>query len=434
MTAVSTQQTSHYLRRGAIVMLLCVAGGFAVDYCLNLLLSRLLDPTEFGDFKVAYSFGFLASVVVVLGGDRAAPSLLSADLAKDDNRAVWEFLRFFGLIALGLSTVLIFLVTLASVLHVGSFDLGRHHAVVHISVVVPFIAFGALLARVLQAGKFLGAATASWRIAFPLLQVVLLAALAGVVEPLRVDHAVAAASLSVLLLCGWLWGRARRLALIEVRRRPDLFDTGKALRTAVPMMAVMLLALGLAQTDIFMLEWLGDEHHVGHFAAAASSAHWVFLAQATIMGVFAPLIAPAIAAGAETASRTFWQAQRAVTAATVLLVVLLGVGAPLLLSLFGPDYEHAVSALRLLTLAYATSCLAAPAASWLQYSGRGRAALIAALGALIVDAGANYYAIPRYGVDGAAAATLAAMSVSGVGVSVAILRHGLLPISAGRPR
>jgi hypothetical protein len=54
-----------------------------------------LPPHDYGDFKVAYAFAFLCSVLVVLGGDRAAPKFLSAPLAEGDNRGVWEYLWFY---------------------------------------------------------------------------------------------------------------------------------------------------------------------------------------------------------------------------------------------------------------------------------------------------------------------------------------------------
>ncbi len=179
------------------------------------------------------------------------------DLARGEHRAVWEYLRFFALVALGLSIVLIAAVALVSVLHVGPVSFERHHAVVHISIVVPFIAFGALLARVLQAGKYLASAAVSWRIAFPVLQIAMLAVLAILVERVTLDQAIGVAMLAVVLVCIWLWNRLRGLGLVELRRRPGLFDGRRALASSRRYVR-HVAGLGLAQTDIFMVG-LADE-------------------------------------------------------------------------------------------------------------------------------------------------------------------------------
>ena len=399
-------------------------GGFVADYVYNLTLSRFLSPTGYGDFKVAYAFAFIASVVVVLGGDRAAPKFLSEALARAENGPVWEYLRFYGLLSLGLSALVIAGTVGYGILHSGPNDLHEHHPIVPISFVVPILAIGALLARLLQAAKRPGSAVLPWRVALPLMQVTAIVGLALFDVPITLHEVIVIALVVPALITAWLWDRARGLGLIALQRRPDLLQGRKTLSASIPMMLVMLLAVALTQTDLFMCEILGEEHEPGYFGAAAATAHWVFLAQTTIIGVFAPLIAPAMGQGAAAARRIYWRAQASVTAAGLLLTLILIGLAPFLLSLFGAGFEVAATSLKLLTVAYFASSCAAPSSLWLQYSGKGATVAAIASCALAFDVAGNFLLIPRYGIDGAAAATLAAMLISGVATAVAMAKLG----------
>ncbi len=165
--------SSQYFQQGAMVLIFGIVGGFTADYAFNLTLSRLLPTHEYGDYKVAYAFAITSSVLVLLGGDRAAPRFLSSCLAKDDNSGVWEYLWFYLRIALLLSVILILATIIGSFLHLGPVDLEDHHPLIYMSFVVPLIALGALLSRLLQSAKFLALANLPWRIGLPLLKTIL---------------------------------------------------------------------------------------------------------------------------------------------------------------------------------------------------------------------------------------------------------------------
>jgi O-antigen/teichoic acid export membrane protein len=426
--SMAAQQTSgdsspRYLERGALVMVLGIIGGFGADYAFNLTLSRLLPPHDYGDFKVAYAFAFLCSVLVVLGGDRAAPKFLSAPLAEGDNRGVWEYLWFYIRVAGSLSAAVIAVTVIVSLLHVGAVDLEHHHPLLYVSFVIPLMALGGLLSRLLQAAKLLGAAVLPWRIALPLLQTGLVVSLGLLVETLTLVAVIAAAAAAVAVVLYWQWRRARRARLIALQRHPELLNTAAALKVSVPMMAAMLAILALNQMDLFMFEALGDEHEVGYFAAAATTSHMVILAQVTIVGIFTPLIAPAMAAGTRAADSLFWRAQRLVVFSSLPLAAGLILFGGELLSLFGEGFEQATVALRILTLAYAASALAALCSIWLQYSAKGRTVVAITAAALLIDAVGNYLLIPEYGLNGAASATAAAMIAAAIATWFAMYRE-----------
>jgi len=420
---MSTQaDSSRYLQRGAALLILGVLGGFAADYLFNVTLSRRLHPVEYGDFKVAYGFASILGVAVLLGGDRAASRFLSAGLARGDNGPVREYLRFYGAVALGLSALGAIATLALSLMHVGPVDLEDHHPLLWASFTVPVIAVGALLARVLQAARRVGSATLPWRIGFPLVKTALIVAVGFYFGTLHASVVIALAGFAAVLVSAFQWRRIRSLGLVRIARRPGGPSPRELLSISAPMMASMLLTMALGQLDLFLFEALGDEHSVGHFAAAATTAHAVVLVQVTIIGLFAPLIGPAMEAGKEASQALFRRVLRVMfIAATTAMGVLTLVGESAL-GLFGEGYDDVASALKLLGVGYLVWALAAPASVWLQYAGRGRVVTLISLAALLTDAACNYWWIPPYGATGAAAATTAAMSLGAAAIWLVFLR------------
>jgi O-antigen/teichoic acid export membrane protein len=390
------------------------------------MLSNTLGAHAYGDFKVAYAFAFLCSVFVVLGGDRAAPKYLAGPLSRGDNRVAWEYMWLFVRVAAVLSAVVIALTVMVSALHLGEVAADEHHALAYLSFTVPLIAVGALLARLLQSAKLLSDALLPWRIGLPAVMIALLVGFGAFLE-LTLYGVMLIAGSAVVVVVGWLWWRARRRGLLEIHRYPSLLNPRSTLAAAIPMMAAMVLTLALTNADLFLFEALGDEDEVGHFAAAAATAHWIFLAQMAVTSVFAPLIPLAMSAGGQLPRELFWRAQKWVVSAAALLGLVVMAFAPQLLSLFGAGFDHAATAVRLLTLAYVVSCLAAPSSIWLQYSGRGRTVVVIGVAALILDVAGNLLLIPSYGYNGAAAATAIAMAFYAAAIMLAMAKQAFAP-------
>ncbi|WP_281558016.1 oligosaccharide flippase family protein [Thalassomonas sp. RHCl1] len=412
MSANTGQDTpvKDYLKKGSLILAVAVIAGFALDYIFNLTLSRTLSSHEYGDYKVAFAFATITSVLTLLGGDRVAPRILSGPLSQGDNRSVWEFLRFYLLITAALSLLVIIGTALASYWHIGSTDLEHHHPLLLMSLAIPLISIGALLSRILQAAKMLALSNLPWRIGLPLLKTLLILLLAVTLAEVELWHVVVSGITAVCLIISWQWYKIRQLNLIQLQRVPGSFTGNKLLTLSVPMMMAMLITLALNQIDLFLLEVLAPEHEVGLFAAAATTSHILPVVQTTIAGLFLPLIGPALEGNAERARALFWQGQKLISASILCLVITLLFVGSWLLSFFGKDYVQAEQALIYLALAYALWGLAAFASTWLQYANKGSYVIRIGCATLAIDAGLNLWLIPLYGINGAALATLIAMA------------------------
>ena len=413
-----------YIRRGGLALIAVGIGGFLADYGLNVGLSHLLPPHQYGDFRVARELAALLGAAVLLGGDRAAPKALAGPLLNGEHGRAWEYLRFYLGVGLVLSVVAIAGTWGASWLCVGSTDPMEHHAMAWLVLSVPMLCVGALASRGLQAARRPFLAAFPWRFGLPaliLLGLLLTAWLRGAVE---LHHALLIALGAAAVVSAAQWWQLRRLELPRLPRHPESRLSRLWLQTSVPMMGAFLVSLALNQSDFYFLEWLGDEPEVGHYAAAVTTAHLLLLVQTTVVGLMSPLLQPAIDDGPEEARRILRRGQQLMFAGLVPAAVALALAARPVLSLFGPSYTRAVLVLDFLLVGNTAWAAAALSALWLQYTRRG-ATIVAITGVtLVVDSLLNLLLIPRYGMNGAAASTALTMTLAALAVVVARRRGG----------
>ena len=419
----------EYFRRGTAIMLLSVFAGFAADYGFNLTLSHVLEAHEYGDYKVAYAFAAVGSVAVLLGGDRIAPRVLSAPIARGDFRTVFPFFRFYFFIALALSFLLSIVTVTANYLQNGAVT--HFHPVAFMTFVIPLIAGGALISRLLQSAKKVPLANLPWRIVLPIIKMLFVLLLVSVVTKVAIWQVIVAGAVAALIIIFWQWTHIQKHGLLGDGEGRVPLEKKQTLRLSIPMMAVMLVTIAHNHLDLFMMEFLGDEKEVGYFAAAMTTAHLLPVAQTAVAALFLPLVVPAMQRGSTEAEALFSRAQKVITAVTALLWLLLMLTGPWLLSLFGPGFERGEETLVILGTAYGLWALAAFASTWLQYADRGRMVLLASAGALMLNAACNLWLIPRYGMEGAAASTLIAMTVTATALVAMRHRYAKQPLQKG---
>ncbi|KDM91302.1 oligosaccharide flippase family protein [Photobacterium galatheae] len=408
-----TGALSGYIRSGFLIMLSSLVLGFIADYLLNLTLSHALPAHQYGDYKVAYAFATLSGVIILLGGDRIAPRILATAIVEQNRGYVLSFLRFYLGIALLLSMLIITATYLAGLLHFGETDLAEHHPLMQIAFVIPLIACGALLSRVLQSAKMLALSNLPWRLGLPLIKMGAVVLLMFTLSQVEIWHVILSGGITVAGITLFQWYKIRSLGFIDSTQAiPPLTEKRQLLFWSVPMMLTMLISIALNQVDLFMLEILADEHEVGHFAAAATTAHLLPVAQVTIAGIFLPLMGPAMDESPELAKKLFWRAQKII----MLTIFILATGelyyGSWLLSFFGNNFQQAEQALYWLIIAYAIWGFSGFTSTWLQYSHHGRSIVIIGVLTLLADITANFWLIPVMGMKGAAIATCLAMSLA----------------------
>ncbi len=183
-----------------------------------------------------------------------------------------------------------------------------------------------------------------------------------------------------------------------------------------------LLGLVLYNIDLLMLRVLGGEAAAGHYAAAYVLISFC----ANLMIAYAHTVLPALAGAAPpTPAMAATYNTALVTALAVTVPVAAGgaLVAPLVIGLlFGAAYAPAATALQVLVLAVPIGALREVAVAALIARQRERALLRVNLVTTVVNVSLNLVVIPRYGLVGAAWATVASE----------VVRLGLASLAARR--
>ncbi len=419
---------SAYFRKGGLVLAAVALGGFLADYLFNMGLTRILSVHQYGDYKVAYAFASLAGIAVLMGGDRAAPRVLSGLIQQQRPSGVWRYIRYYLGIAFLLSVLVIGATVAVGFFHVGTWDLSEHHAIGIAVFAVPLIAAGAMLSRTLQSAKRLGLANLPWRVVFPMVKLGLVAGFFWVLGGLALQTVILLAIGAILIVCLGQFAAVRKLKLVVFQSDQSVQSQGW-LKMSVPMMMALLVAMALRQTDLYMLEILGEEHHVGYFGAAATLAHFLMLIQLTVTGLAAPLIGPAMDSGEAESHAVYRSAQRLMLMLVIPASLILALFGEMILGWFGSGYDSAYRAFVLLAAGYAMWAWGGLSGTWLQYEGKGNMVVWVNTGALVLAVVFNMLLIPRLGMVGAGIATAVAFSAGAV--TLVLLRRTIRPIVAG---
>jgi O-antigen/teichoic acid export membrane protein len=196
------------------------------------------------------------------------------------------------------------------------------------------------------------------------------------------------------------------------------------LATSLPIFVVESFYLLLTYVDILMLEHLASPQEVAIYYAGARLLAVVAFVYYAISGATTHKFSQYHVAGdssrlqqffAETARWTFWPS-------LALCIVILALGKPLL-SLFGAGFEAGYGAMLILAFGMLARASVGPAERLLNMLGdRKQCALIYAL-AFALNLVLCIALIPHFGIEGAAAATSAALSIESILLYVTVRRR-----------
>lgn len=398
-------------------------GGYIIEYALNLFLAHSLASEDYGDFKVAMSFLALSAVVVLLGGDRAAPRFLPPFLETDERSGVWDYVRTYLIVTLGLSVVVAAVTIALSYSVFGGGDPLDHHPIVVASLVAPLAAVVTLLGRLFLAAKRVGLAQLPWRIGYPLLLLSFVFVASFVGEKLTDIGTFWILMIVAVLIIAIQVFFVYRNRLMPLRRYPDLDKPKQWIVASIPMMLVGLMQIGMSQTDIFMIELVGrHESAVGHYGAVTTTVYIIVLAQTIGVSVISPLISDALTASGDQPRALQERGFRLLFWLVVPLTVAIIVFAPTVMSFFGDEFVVASPALQILIVGYCVSSVLALSPLWLQYAGKERVTMWVTIVVFVVNIVLNAVLVPLLGIDGAAISTTVSLLAAALVLSVLLRR------------
>lgn len=377
------------------------------------LLARVLGPEGYGVYAFVLATVALLAIPVQLG----LPSLATRLVALYEQDGAWQRLRGFMAWADGVVLLLAILVLLTGIILTAYFQLLP--AAVPASsfwlglCLLPLLGLMALRAATLRGLRHVVAAQFTENfvqpLALPLLLVTLLlvSGRSGLTAEIALQCMLVAAT-AALVTGSVLRRNSLPTAVIAATKQ---LEGGRWMREGLPFFLAFSGHVALRNTDIAMLGFLTTTEDTGIYRVASQAAMLVAFVVSIVHAIIGPYITRFHNAGATDRLQQIVAAGCWVGLAgsLPLFLVYLLAGPEVIAFFFGDEYLLGTSALLVLSTAHVVYSLMAPVGPLLGMTGFAWHATLAIAISAGINVILNLVLIPAFGIDGAAAATLASV-------------------------
>ena len=391
-----------------MVVRLC---GLALSFGSQLFLARLLGATEYGVYVYVVTWCTLIAMLAKLGFDNCTLRYLPEYMAARSFDRLRGFMIRRSQMAGGLSLIGAVAVGLYATANGSTLGPNLKISFLIGALSIPVSTFLWLQVATLRASLRSVASQLPLSIARPAL--VALGALGllffdpeFLVGPVAVGIFLVASSL--VLLGAWAAARGTlRVTLANVR---PIYETASWCKISTSLMVPSMMLYAMNEMDILMVGALLDTRSAGIYAASARLATLVVFALNAVNVVIAPMISNLYHSGRLDELRTLISdAGRIIFFLSVPVAILLFVLSDQFLSFFGAGFDKGQLSLKILVVGQLFNALSGSVGFLLTMTGHHReAAWVIGLGVLLGFA-LNFLLIPRFGLEGAAIATVISM-------------------------
>lgn len=182
-----------------------------------------------------------------------------------------------------------------------------------------------------------------------------------------------------------------------------------------PLVLSGLITLILARIDILMIGYYLDESKVGIYNIVVQISKVSLIILSTVNTIFAPIFSRLFNSQKyDHLRKTYRITTRWITFFTLIYVCEIVIFRKEIMALLGDDFKHGTTILILLTVGYFIDTSVGSVANMNTMTGRPKYNLYSNLFVIIINVIFNIILIPRYGINGAAFATMLAISLSNI--------------------
>jgi O-antigen/teichoic acid export membrane protein len=379
------------------------------------MVARYGTETEYGVYSLALVIFNIGVVIATLGLQQGAPRNIAYARGKNDSERVQNLIPAsvqFGLIA-GISLgAIVFL--LSDILAAGIF----HNAALGFPIKIfalgiPFLTLINIFVSIFRGLGDVKPMVYFQNILRPLL--LLLFLLPVILLKLPFAGVFYAYLASLVISCVVLIVYTAKRLPFPIRLRTKLRANAVArqlLFFSLPLLGVAMLRLIINWTDTLMLGGLKSSADVGLYNAAYPLAQFISDPLETMLLIYTPITSVLYAQGSMSeVRRNFPLLTKWLCVATLPLFLILFLFPETVLGfLFGASYAPAATTLRILSIGFIINNLLGPNGATLIAMGEVRFIMWSTLGTALLNVGLNSALIPPFGIEGAAVASLAALT------------------------
>ncbi len=405
INARAVDQSLRKIAKGGGLIFVGTLFGMAVQMINRILIVRSVPMADYGIFSLGLILFSMAGTLSQGGFSQSVPRFLGYYRGKGDENRIRGIMKSafkIELLLAGAVTVILF----CGARYIESFYQmqGLKTVIMIFAAGIPLFTLISVITNIFRGFDrveptlyFKDIMTVSLRLFFLLLVVVVIPSLLHIVTAYVVALAVA----SVFTVSYYYRNQPVPLA-------GEAASMGKKLLFfSIPLFGTVFLAQLMRWTDVLMLGYFTSAEKVGLYNGALPLCALIPLFLSSAGFIFVPVLSVLYSQGQlSEMKKTYSIITKWTFSCTLPLFLMIFVFSPLVLTfLFGPDYEGASNALKILSVGYMFHVSLGPIGQNLIILGRPKLIMINNSAGLLINVVLNFLLIPLYGIDGAATAT-----------------------------
>jgi O-antigen/teichoic acid export membrane protein len=385
----------------------------AIRFAIGVLLARLLGAEQLGLCNLALSAATIAAGLASLGLPSAMVRYVALYVSRRDTAGLWGTIQM----GLGVTTVASVLIgiglfALADPIAEQLFHAPRLSPLLQvISLAVPFLTLSSILAAATRGFKKMQYTAISQNIFQPAIRLILVIALA-VIAGLNAKRALATFNVATVIAAVALAYYLNKLFPLKRPLRTARWETGEMLRFALPVYLSSLIGIFGGNLQTMLLGALSTVFNVGIFAAASQINILGQMFHGSIVTASSPIVSELYDRQEKEPMKRFYQTVTKWTFALNLPLFLIVLLFPVpILSIFGQSFVGGAVALSVLAWANLVNTGTGICGVILDMTGNTSLKLANSAITFVLTLGLNVLLIPRWGLMGAATASLAATTI-----------------------
>lgn len=396
-----------------------------LSFLVAVVLARHLGPADYGIYAFVYSLITFLAIPIQSG----LPTLIVRTISAGEARQQWGPIRGLlhraGLLVFGLAAIFC---VVGYFIAYGAAQEGSARATTFLVAIflLPLLGLGAIRTAALRGLRRIISGLFPEQVLRPGLFVMLLlvaaaAAPNGLTPELAMELHVAAA-LVAFVVGAFLLARALPEA---VRKVEPVYETRAWLASLLPLSIISGVQIINSQAGTLIIGLLGTDTEVGIYRVAERGASLALFTFGAINIVIAPYISRSYVQGEIARLRRLITATSLVSLSMALAVTSMFVafGDQVIALVFAQEYVEAQSPLVILCVGYVFSAAIGPVAIILNMSGHERDTALGIGSAAGLNVLLTFLLVPRYGIEGAAAATAVSTLIWSSFLAWKVYRH-----------
>lgn len=405
------------LAKGSALAFSMMLLGRSSAFILQIMLSRYLGASSYGVMILLTSFARIGQRLMLLGVNQGIVRFGAIYASTQDAKAFRTLIKKSSWLLINLSVVIgmLFWINRKSLFNMLGGDPRLSELLGIAILIMVMLSILSWISGLLQSQKNPGRAVFVREVTPSITRIVVIGAIMLTGGELFAMMWGFASGTAVAMAVGlyYLSGLLKSLNVWEVNLRGAVKTSlpptiSKLLRVSMPMFLSGFSYVVILYFDRFMIAYyLEDTAQVGVYHAAATIAIQMNIVLASCIAMFAPMITEAYQKeDMELFSSLFRSVSRWAFLLSFPLLVIVSINAEFLMSLFGSEFTNGAQLLVILAAAQAYNIFTGPVGIVLQMTGRQKVDLYINLVLVAVNVTLNIMLIPRFGVSGAAFATL----------------------------